>query len=642
MEGHTYIVEHSYNGQAFIPPPHPGYQGNFNYHYSSQSLPQVIQLVPVQYVMTTVPPKPPSEVKIFPYQPRGKARQILPNQSHSQNPQNQGQRQVADPIAFLKVAIYDCIKQSDMLPSPKRSDINLKSFLFGLSENKISLSVSAEVHLNWFIEFVCTRYRTDFHESLLDYFDYIKTFHIKPELERNSVKMTSVIESAIIKLIHHRCYVPDVIVQLVELVGKSMNPKSCDWLYSALLNSILTHQYSMSRSGMVRYMTTFESFLKHLRHIPFHITGINVGERSVSVLRIVCHFAHIYEILLGFRECTPEEIIHAFLRTKHYSNGAIMTSFAFERFRALEMILQKVVSRIIQSDKGNEIDMLLDRYELVANILKEYISFEDYKSFVTYRLNNLLDLYMYTSAMDQYYVLNFSKFVVMSYFGDTRDKFGSLCQVAICLSNYVITLDYFRASFKDDILFHGVDEEYVLVLEAIIAAVEDVVCESAEYLTWEPSLNFLKLQDEIIQKVNRDARNRYALLESPFLMLAAQIFLSRQTGYPISFFATTIVFRDGFAWTDAIDFINFFYDLIFPGLPKTLKVKSRFFNDVKSEFSRVPTLEEMFALHKLGNYENMKRYTEVESAENSSDSNQNISNSNENVSETNENTYING
>lgn len=61
---------------------------------------------------------------------------------------------------FIKRGIYDSVLYNCNFSKPSRTDINLTSFIFDLKGSEDSLSIPAETHLNWLVEFACSLLQT--------------------------------------------------------------------------------------------------------------------------------------------------------------------------------------------------------------------------------------------------------------------------------------------------------------------------------------------------------------------------------------------------------------------------------------------------------------------------------------------------
>jgi hypothetical protein len=507
---------------------------------------------------------------------------------------------------FIKQGIYESISHDCNSLLPTRSNINPRSFIFELQQNETSLLISAETHLNWLVEFSYLFFRSACHENLVDYFDYIKEFHLKREIDHNP-DLKYCIDNAIVKLVQSQCILPEIISQLVEMVGPSMSPERACFHYMTLKMSILSNELILSKVGFSRYLEVLESFLEFIPHLPFHIISLNKYEAGFGNLRIALHFASLYEILLGFKDRSSTEVFSAIHNMSHYSDGSLIINFSFEMFQVLDCILKRVFLRMVHLNE-EQMDTIFTRFEAVAYDFMRSFSPEHLLMFINRQMNSLLDYYIYFMSMDKELDMGFVEYVSISYHNIPGDKNLKLSmhQIAIYLAYYEMTLKQFRDEYKQGILDCGVDEDFVLVLETIIAATEEIEMETANYEFWEPSIEFLTLQSQIITSKKDE---NYSIINSPFLMLAAKIFLSRQIGFPISIFSTSTSFTDGFSWKDALDFVNFNVDQNFIGSSHLFKVKSQFFKDLLDEFGDSPNLEQMIFSHKLGQYDNWKRLT---------------------------------
>ena len=414
---------------------------------------------------------------------------------------------------FMYRAIYDSISFNCNFDKIYRTDINLKTFIFGLQGSKASLSIAGETHLNWFVEFACSLFHTYYQDNLVDYFDYIKEFHLKNEIDHNP-NIGACIDTAIARLIQGRCILPEIISQLVEMVGKGMNPQRADYHYGTFKNSILVNEYNLSKNELARYLIVLESFLEFIPHLPLHIVLLNKNEYHFGHLRLSLHFANIYEILIGFRQCDPSEVSSAIYRMYHYYDGTIINIFAFEKFQVLDRIIKRVFLRILHSD-SKETDTIFVRFDSVANeFVKSFIP-DNLTTFIKGQLNNLLDFYFYFTSLNKKIDMGFVDYVAMSFYSVPTNRYVSMYQIAIYLSYYEMTLSQFREKFKSKILDLQIDEDFVLVLETIISATEEIDLETAYYETWEPSIEFLLLQSQIISSKNDD-QDRHQIVDSPY------------------------------------------------------------------------------------------------------------------------------
>ena len=113
----------------------------------------------------------------------------------------------------------------------------------------------------------------------------------------------------------------------------------------------------------------------------------------------------------------------------------------------------------------------------------------------------------------------------------------------------------------------------------------------------------MSLQSQLIS-----SKKHSEIISSPYLLLAAKIFLSRQIAFPYSTFFSGLFCVDGFSWSDALDFVNFYLDLIYPKTASRLRIKSKFFEELLKEyFVKSPILDEMINFHTRGSYINLKR-----------------------------------
>lgn len=506
---------------------------------------------------------------------------------------------------FIKRGIYDSILHNCNFSKPSRTNINLESFIFDLQRSEASLSIPAETHLKWFVEFACSLLQINLHDNLCDYFEYIKEFHLQREIEINP-GLETCIDNTIAILVQSRCIMPNVISQLVQMIGKGMSPQRANFLYRTLKTSILEHEQGLSKKGFSRYLIVLESFLEFIPQLPFHINSIDKKENSFGLLRIVLHFSYIYEILMAFRDSSPAEVGAAIYRMVHYSDGSLISNFAIEKFQVLDIILKRVFYRIANSNT-KQMEIIFTRFEAVAHDFIKSILPGQIKTFIKCQMNNLLDFYIYSFTIENEEIdIDFVEYVYFSYHSVPADRYFSMHQIAIYLSCYEMTLSQFRSQYKTRLLTQGIDEDFVLVLETIIAATEDIDLEPVYYEYWEPSIEFLTLQSEIISR-GKDLNSRYPIIDSPFLLLAAKIFLSRQTCFPISIFSTGPFYNDGFSWSDALNFVNFYFEIFFKFSSHFFKVKSKFFEDLFVEFEDSPTLDQMIYLHECKKYENLKK-----------------------------------
>lgn len=601
----------------------PNGQVYYSYINPPQINPHIIQILPIHYFMVMVPeirvitgapatlgPRAYRAMlsrsfdQVFPFSSR--PNYSRPSSFFNSPLQEELSPEICDPIGFLKRAIYDSIKTTDLisLTKPKRTDINLRSFINDLPHNLVAKTISAETHINLFIEFVTTRYHKFYHESLLDYFDYIKTNHLEKEISTNPA-IQDVIDSAVINLIKYRCLIQEVISDLVKLVGQTMSQERIDSYYNALVDSVITYENDLSKNGYSRYLSTLEAFLEFIPQIPFHIVLVNINETRVGPLRLTLHGSYIYQILMGFRQHGHVEISAAINLLNQFSNGSSISVYAFKQLESLDKVFKQVYYHIINAD-SDKTELYLDRFNYVAKLFVTSFSLAHFKIFTTYHMNNLLNFYIYFTIEDPNVVINFIELVSNAYNSLLDDKYFALYQVAIYLSNYEMTLSEFREDYKGIFLDGGIDEDFVLVLEAIIAATESVTCNSSYLLNWEPSEEYLILENKIMTRVV-DPKIQYAIIDSPYLMLAAKIFLSRQIGYPISLFATTTGYTDGFTWPEAVDLVNFFIEKYFHYSKKSFKIKSQLYNDLKEEIQGNVDFNEIMKFRQTRHYDTTQK-----------------------------------
>lgn len=505
---------------------------------------------------------------------------------------------------YVKQAIQHSIGHRYNDPNPCRTDIKLDSFLFELCDSATSLSIPTETHLKWFAEFAGLYSHVVYSENLVNYFDYIKEYHLNKETEF-SPSLIACIDNVIDGLIINRCCVPEIISSLVEMVGKDMNQRRADHRYIALKTSILENEGYLSFHGFARYLKVLESFLQFIPHLPLHIIFINKRETRIGHLRLIFHFSHLYKVLMGFEDSSPQQIHSAIQRAYHYSDGSYINNLGYEKFRVFDRLIKQFFLRMFHS-KSKQSDVIFERFENVAEFFIKIFHPSHIKRFIADHFDNLLDFYLYFSSSKMEKSIDFVEFVFLSYTSDPFEELSSLNQILLCISYYGITLDQFREEHKELILGFGVDQDFVLVLEAIIAAVEDIESNVFFYETWEPSSELLELQAQIISRRNRPGA-RFSSIESHYLMFAARIFLSRVTGFPLSIFPTSAFLNEDYSWEDALDFVNFYFEKGFFGDIKSSKVRSQFFEDLKVEFGNSPTLDQMITLRAERDYPNIKK-----------------------------------
>lgn len=485
-------------------------------------------------------------------------------------------------VSELKTNIYDCLTSSMMMitnPFAVPSSVHVNSFLYELSDNRLSLAQSGETHLNWLIEFVTSdHYLHGYHENVLDYFKYIKEVHLDQEIGYDE-RIRLVIMKAIHRLIKHRCLMPEIISALIPLIKNSIysNGYNCKSYYEHLLFSINFHGNSLSANGFERYLTVIEASIEHIP-IPESVVLLKPGEDAdLMTLRLILHYAPLYRFLMGFDASQQQEnldkaikLMNLYSDRQHYDPSDLITNFI-----ALNTMLHRTFLHMIYS-KEEAREFLYECYEMVADQLGKTFNDSHLYDLISNDLNHLLDVFINFYANDPDLGIDFTNYVTYSYECHKESSFIALHQIAIYLSTYEVKYSVFKAECLPALTVN-VDSEFLLVLEALIAAVDDVDINPAAYETWEPSGAFLILQDEIFNLQAISEENKYII--SDFLFFAAKIFLSRRTGCHISFFASKKP-AITFSWSDAIDFVNFYLEKYFKPLKK---IESKFCQDLAKE-----------------------------------------------------------
>lgn len=476
----------------------------------------------------------------------------------------------------LKNDIFDSLKHSVLVrvsPRPLAAAINLKSFIFELSMNEFSKFQTAETHLNWFVEFVTTKYCRFFHENILDYFDYILKYHLNFEIE-TSKRAQFLVDAAISRLIFFLCLMPEVISDLLLLLKDSfLIEHNCERHYKRLLHSISLHEAGLSHRGIERFLTVIEASISI---VPIPSAVILLERFTRKHLRRVLHYAPVYKILLAFDagEDAREDLSRA-LRLLDSSLYQDFTDHPLD-FKALDTIFKRVYLHLFSSE-SEDLEEFVAVYETAAfQLVSNFQDFHIY-DMIAHNYNYLLDVFVLYNCRrsDNLKVVDFFLFVKIAHRTNRRDTFSALKQVAIYLSIAEMKLETFRSEHKANLVACSeIGSDFILVLEALIAAVDEVGFDPAYKETWEPSREFLELQEEIYNlKEIKDSSSRNENLLMNFLFLASKIFLSRQTGYQISlFFSENTI--DGFSWSEAIDFVNFYFG-------KYRKVESKFCEELK-------------------------------------------------------------
>ena len=488
-------------------------------------------------------------------------------------------------VSELKTNIYDCLTSSMMIvtnPLAAPSSVHVNSFLYELSDNRLSLAQSGETHLNWLIEFVTSdHYLHGYQENVLDYFKYIKEIHLDQEIDYDE-RIRLVIMKAIHRLIKHRCMMPEVISALIPLIKNSIysNGYNCKSYYEHLLFSIDYHGNSLSANGFERYLTVIEASIEHIP-IPESVVLLQPDEdKDLNILRLILHYAPLYRFLMGFDASKQQEnldkaikLMNLYSDRQHYDPSDLLTNF-----HALNIMLQRSSLHMINSKQEVQ-EFLYECYEMVAAQLGKIFNDSHLYDLISNEFNHLLDIFINFYASNPDFGIDFTNYVTYSYECHKEYTFVALHQIAIYLSVYEVKYSVFKAKCIPELTLK-VDSEFLLVLEALIAAVDDVDLNPAAYETWEPSGAFLILQDEIFNLKVVSEENKHIV--SDFLFFAAKIFLSRRTGCNISFFASknpAIMF----SWSDAIDFVNFYLEKYFSRLST---IESKFCQDLAQEKDR--------------------------------------------------------
>ena len=529
---------------------------------------------------------------------------------------NQVQPLEVDPVDVLEKKIFEAIFDVNYF-----EPFNSHYFLSDLSEISLFIKQNARTHLQWFIEFIYLHFKIQYQDNLINYFDYIKVNHIVPELDIDSgVDIIKVIHFCILKLIEFNCRIPDVIKSLCQLGHKSFTPMQSKEIYAKLRNSIELNEMtqSISAAGYYRYVSTIEILLEFVKFskedvmLPapkFSIFDIEPQVSTVSMLRAILHFAPLYHALLGFQE-TSEELIKIIKLKNIYLDGSAFTGDRLTFAKCLNFILKRAYFRLMNLPTDEKIrNVFVDRFENAAKVLVSFFKLDDFYFFVSNYLDFLADTFIIYK--DEKIEINFETLIKASYknFNRKLDKFNSLCIISMYIATNPITLNEFRENHLSAL--YDFDYDFLLALETLIAAVEEVGDdESGFFITWEPSREFLALQQQILmfQYDSEEMSDpKFHLLDSSYLLLAAKIFLTRQHGYQISYFQTKFVCENS-SWKDVIDFVNFFMGRLYEEeIAKILNLTSEFCKDMDN-FPNLPAFEEMMTIYDLKNYQSKKIY----------------------------------
>lgn len=508
-------------------------------------------------------------------------------QQHSNNP--------IDPIELFKHKIFASVQGFNALHvGPHIYD--LKSFLYNLPSDKQAASLSSETHLNLLVELALKDQKGIFNENLMDYFFYIKLEHLQSE--PRTARFYQSIDSAIIQLIGECFTMPEIVRELLKIVvadskdeGRSLN------LFTVILNTVLKFEgrISSESSLIANYLSTLESVMEFVP-LPINLVLLGSNERSASVLRTILHLTPIYKAFLGVQENTQKSVDLAIYLMDQMKDGSKFVLDTLTTFYALDLIVKRAFARMLQAEPA-KLSSLLTRFDLMAKGLVATFSLENCYCFVERNLFHLLDIFIFFNSEDEAKHIDFSKMMILAYANCGPDKFYALKHFQIYLSSFLVSLENFRLFDRSDLINAGIDEHFLLILETIIAATEDVSYENSDlFKTWEPNRNFLLLQEEIHKTVSKKFE-KFHILETPLLFIAAKVFLSRQLGIPISFFASR-EFMEGFSWADAVTFINFFYDRFCD----SLQIKSQFCEDLITNFKETPTFTEMMTIFDSKDY----------------------------------------
>ena len=509
----------------------------------------------------------------------------------------------------LKNDIFSSLKGSKLIKAdpfnPPR--VNVHSFLLELSTNQTALSQSAETHLNWLVEFVTTAYNSSYHENILDYFDYVKSNHLIFELKSDE-NMKFVIEDAILQLIQNNCCMPEVITELITLVKTDIYQYDIfgERLYNGLLDLVALPGIKLKSQEMERFLNVVEVSIQ-CAPIPASVVLLRPEEAAnPSLGRLILHYAPLYRILMAFddsegpmRERNLAEALNLMI---HLSDGSIYTMpNAYDNFSAFDKMFERAFIRFSNSKPG-DLEVFKGRFEMAAAHLILQLTDLVLEDTIVSDLIYLMDFLILFNACRVVSEIDFADLVKIVYQPGSASHFHSMNQISIYLSIYQVTLATFRREIKDKLIEIGeISYEFILVLEALIAAVDDVDVNPAEYETWEPSREFLQLQQEIFEFDASDKKFHY--LQTNFLFFAAKIFLSRQTPFQFSFFLPKYP-SDGFSWSDAIDLVNFYFKTL-----TLLPIKSKFCKDIQraSDLSAFVDYSTIWKVYDSGTFISKKR-----------------------------------
>jgi len=462
---------------------------------------------------------------------------------------------------------------------------DLGTGLYSLHENSHSLSLTSAKHLKWLLEFyIKNPHNQSFYESYLDYFEYIKKYHLIPEM-RYDPEVRSVIKHFIISFISCRCALPEVIRDLLEMYQGFIRPDDLSdsvEFYTQFKTSLAENETIMTARAENRYITTLEHLLEYLP-VPYDVVLLETKEAAERsrVARLLLHFAPLFHLFLSREAIDNGKITEAIGFIYQFANGTRLERLAASDQFWIPSILNIILKRFNLNLNGQEQDRIneaLDRYDQILPELIKFYTTEDFFLFLRNRLDFLVDAYIYAENLSGIITIGFVPLVLVSWEAYKElDLYFSLGQISMFLSQYKVSLQEFRTHFKDILIERMVGaEHFLLVLEALLAAVDGIV--GGTFVeTWEPTREFLLLQEEIlsISLDEKDKALKYSILKAPFLFLAAKIVFCRQSGYPISMLGIKLPLYE-FSWKDAIDYVNHFQELCFPCIFKKIEIRSEF------------------------------------------------------------------
>lgn len=484
-------------------------------------------------------------------------------------------------VNSLKNKLFAAVKSIQL------SNQNHSTFLYELPSNQVAKSLSLETHLNWLIELASKikNHKPNFDENLLDYFDYIKSNHLESRIALKYDRFNRLIDAAIIRLMDNGFAIPEIVHDLLKYCKNDDSSKMerSKVLYRAFLNNILKFEPTISQNEIVMNMfSTLESLLEYLP-IPLDVVLLAPHETNPSIFRTILHMAPLYKTLLAVDSSIETAISLICVK----SDGTTFLHDSEIPFTAFDYIFRRAFLFISQVDP-DEFFTFTKRFELAAKKFISTFTLDHFYAAVTLRFNYLADAFI--SFTDEQ--IDFHKMMVLAY-ENNSDQYFALKQAQAYLSVFSMDLDSFRLNHKEQLRISSVDEHFILVLEALISATQNIQVKYTFFINWEPNRQFLLLQERIrVIKLDRKDKNlKFHILESPFLFLAAKIFLSRQLNLPVFFF-TGKDDLDGFSWADAITYINYHFDRL---STVKIKIKSHFFDDLAANFADMPSFKEIIS-----------------------------------------------